>query len=254
MNFSPRRPWVQPCFDVREILRGFRPEWAPEPGTDLLTWTADDEGREGAGVRVALLDGDALCADPELSGASVISVDFTREGGERSEAQEHATRDLKLLVGQGRARIRGLVPRAALLHARVLTEEGGEASAAAEALRWARAQGAEIVALPLGMEDWSEQIAGEIDRGLAAGMCFIAAAGNGAPRPIDFPARHPGVLAVGGADRRGALLPSCCRSPRLDVIAPGYAAPEAGLLGRGSSVACVLAAGLLALRRGRCAR
>lgn len=254
MNVPARRPWLEPCFDVREIFRGFRPEWAPETGTELLTWTAEDEGREGAGVRIALLDGDALCADPELSGASVIREDFTGRGGDSAAAQEHATRDLKLLVGQGRARVRGIVPRAELLHARVLTEEGGEGRAVAAAIRWARARRAAIVALPLGMEDWSGQIAGEIDRGLAAGMCFIAAAGNGAPRPIDFPARHPGVLAVGGADQRGALLPSCCRSPRLDVIAPGYAAPEAGLLGRGSSVACVLAAGLLALRRGRCAR
>jgi hypothetical protein len=72
-----------------------------------------------------------------------------------------------------------------------------------------------------------------------------------------FPARHPSAIAVGAANAAGDLLPECSRWPRLDLIAPGCRIP-APIRGRiirkrsGSSVACVIAAGvaMLALSAG----
>jgi hypothetical protein len=236
-----------PKFDIRDALRGFRPHVIPEAGTELVRWSPELEGRDGAGVRIALLDGGACLADPDLAGAAVVSADFTGDPAGSPDDERHATRDLKLLVGQGRRSVRGLVPAAEVLHARVLTGEGGDPEAIARAIAWAFGEGAEIVLMPLGMDDFDAEIAAQIDRGLAAGICFFAAAGNGFPRPLDFPARHPGVLAVGAADWTGALLPSICRLPRLDRIALGCDLP--GLPGSGSSVASVLAGGVEALRR-----
>jgi subtilisin len=238
-----------PALEVRDLLRGFQPESVPEPGTRFVRWAAEFEGREGVGVRIALLDGGACLSDPDFSGAAIHSVDFAGESLDSPDDEQHATRDLMLLIGQGHARMRGLVPRAEILHARVLTGEGGDSEVLAAAIGWARQQGADIVVMPLGMESGDTDIAAAIDRGLAAGICFFAAAGNRHPRPLDFPARHRGVLAVGGADARGTLLASCCRSPRLDWIAPGHELPAPNIRGCGSSVACVLAAGVEALRR-----
>lgn len=236
-----------PIFDVQDALRGFRPRVLPEAGIELVRWSPEFEGRDGAGIKIALLDGGANGADPDLVGAAITYVDFAGDPADSSDAERHATRDLKLLVGQGRSVVRGLVPAAEMLHARVLTGEGGDPGAVAAAIAWACGAGAEIVLMPLGMDDFDIDIAAQIDRGLAAGVCFFAAAGNRFPRPLDFPARYPGVIAVGGVDSTGALLPSLCRFPRLDRIALGCDLP--GLSGSGSSVACGLAGGVEALRR-----
>lgn len=237
-----------PVFDARDVMRGFRPEIVPETGTEMVRWSPRFEGRDGAGVRIALLDGGASLADPDLAGAAITHVEFAGDPPDSPEDTHHATRDLLLLVGQGRCRVRGLVPAAEIFHARVLTAEGGDTGALAAAITWAQDKGAHIVVMPIGMEAADPTIAAAIDRALAAGICFFAAAGNGFPRSLDFPAAHPGVLAVGAADDRGALLPSCCRTPRLDRIAPGSSPPALALPGSGSSFACVLAGGAWALR------
>jgi subtilisin family serine protease len=241
-------------FDIRDVLRGFRPGHVPPSGA-LVRWSPAFDRCDGAGARVALLDGGADLAHPDLVGATIVSVDLA--GGPADDpadpadpaGQWHATRDLALLVGQGQGGMRGLIPAATLLHARVLTRDGGEPQALADAIVWARRAGARVIVMPLGMDAEDRSIAAAIDGGLAEGVCFVAAAGNGHPRPLDFPARHPGVLAVGGADARGALLPSCCRLPRLDRVAPGCDVPGPGAPGSGSSIACVLAGGVEALLR-----
>lgn len=232
--------------DLREVLRGFRPVMVPGAP---VRWSPAFDRCDGAGARVALLDGGACLAHPDLAGASIVSVDLAGGPVDAHADRWHATRDLALLVGQGRAQFRGLLPAATLLHARVLTRDGGEPRVLAGAIAWARREGAGVVVMPLGMDIDDPAIAAAIAGGAAEGVCFVAAAGNGHPRPIDFPARHPDVLAVGGADARGVLLPSCCRVPRLDRVAPGCDIPGPGAPGGGSSIACVLAGGIEALLR-----
>lgn len=240
------------CFDVRDVMRGFRPQHIPPGATRLVRWSPALDGRDGRGLRIALLDGSAAFDHPDLVGAAIEHADFTGRAapadGDAGDDPLHGTRDLLILAGQGRARVRGLAPGAHILHARVLASDGGDLDALAAGIAWACSARASVVVLPLGAEDDDAAVARELDRGLATGVCFVAAAGNGAPRPVDFPARHPGVLAVGATDERGVLLPSCCGGPRLDRLAPGTTLSRA-LPGSGSSVACVLAGGVEALAR-----
>lgn len=238
--------------DVREVLRAFHPEHLPERGTELVRWSSALDASEGAGARIALLDGGADLSDPDLEGAEIVTVDFV--GEPRSSAHElHGTRDLAMLVGRGRCRVRGLVPAARVLHARVLGDEGGEPAVLAEAIDWVVGEGAEVVVMPLGMADPDAEVATSIERGLVAGVTFLAAAGNRFPHPLEFPARLTAVVAVGATDPRGLLLPSCCRYPRLDRIALGEI-PVEGWRGGGTSVACVIAGGVEALRRAAAGR
>jgi subtilisin family serine protease len=233
-------------------MRGFRPQHVPSGTTRLVRWNSALDGRDGRGLRIALLDGSAAFDHPDLVGAAIERADFAgptaAAPGDAGDDPWHGTRDLLILVGQGRAQVRGLAPGAQILHARVLADDGGDLDALAAAIAWACAALVNVVVLPLGAPDDDAAVARELDRGLAAGICFVAAAGNGAPRPVDFPARHPGVLAVGATDERGVLLPSCCGGPRLDRLAPGTTLSRA-LPGSGSSVACVLAGGVEALLR-----
>jgi serine protease len=175
------------------------------------------------------------------------------------ETREHGTHSVTLLLGQGRAQIHGLVPYASVLLSKVVGINGvAKPLEVAYAIDWLITAGAHIVVLPLGDANEHGEISHAIEKGYDRHVFFFAAAGNSHPDPLMFPARHPYAIAVGAAGPRGNLLPECCRLPRLDLVAPGWkiAAPVPnGMIGRrsGSSVACVIAAGVAALMLSSCA-
>jgi subtilisin family serine protease len=189
---------------------------------------------------------------PDLRGAHLVVKSFAGAAGQ-AETLSHGTYSVTLLLGQARHKIRGMIPDARLLVANVV---GREASARAQAvtgaLDWMLSGGAQIVAMPLGSVDADDAIARRIDCGSEAGVLFFAAAGNRHPNAVLFPASHVSTLAVGAAGPAGNLLPECCRHPQLDLVAPGWRVPAVvrGQVVRrrsGTSVACVVAAGVGAL-------
>jgi subtilisin family serine protease len=222
-------------------------------GFRSLCWRESWERAEGEGVAAGLLDTRIDQTSPDLAGADLTIRNFTSGRKLAEQRRDHGTHSAAMLVGQGKARVRGLAPRARLLVAEVVESDGvATPEAVAAALDWLMEAGARIVALPLGGTDDRADIDESIARGHAGGAVYFAAAGNCHPDPVTFPARHPFAIAVGATDRRGALLAECCRRPRLDLTAPGFEIASA-VRGRmirrrsGSSVACVLAAGVAAL-------
>jgi serine protease len=167
--------------------------------------------------------------------------------------QDHGTSSVAMLVGQGDHQIRGIVPQARLLLATVVESDGvATPPAVVESIDWLVSSGAQIVGLPLGEPVERKEIAKQIEHGSECGVLFFAAAGNIYPEPLVFPARHPLAIAVRAADSHGNLLPECSRLPRLDLVAPGWKIPapvRGSVIGRcrGSSVACVIAAGVATL-------
>ncbi|MEZ4453072.1 MAG: S8 family serine peptidase [Nannocystaceae bacterium] len=204
----------------------------------------DDAGR---GRTIAVIDGvpDLEALDLEGGDLEVIRIGVEPD----APPDEHATHAASLLVD---ARI-GVVPRARLLAAGVTASDGRIAAAAvAEAIGWAIDRGAEILVIPLGDHADDAAVERAIDRAIARGRIVVAAAGNAHPRPLMFPARRPGVVAVGACDESGALLEGCSRTPRLDLVVPAREVIAAVARGReaprsGTSVAAALAGGLLAL-------
>lgn len=175
-------------------------------------------------MRIGLVDtgvGDA---------AALVRGCFGAPGGDA--LADHGDRSLALL--------RTAAPGAAIAVATVAAADGTIAPAAvAAAIDWLA--GADVIAVPLGSDRDEPEVAAAIDRALRRGATVVAAAGDSHPDPVMFPARHPGVLAVGALDRDGQLLPECNRFPHLALRAPGLAGDA-----RGSSIACVLAAAALA--------
>lgn len=173
-------------------------------------------------------------------------------GGERIAARRHVGAvGGDALADHGETSLRvacGAAPTApAVVFAAVAGAGGGiEAGAIVAALAWLIDVGVDVVALPLGRAEVDDDVARAIDRVLARGVPVLAAAGDSHPAPLMFPARHPGVIAVGAVDERGALLPECNRRPRLDRVACGVLAyrDRAGVAQRrrGTSIACVAAA------------
>jgi len=208
---------------------------------------------EGEGETVALIDGAPATDVEDLRGAALATIYMLPGAGDRS--CQHTTHAACLLIGQGAVATRGIAPRARLLAFSVVGRDGEIVpSAIADAIARALAQGASILALPLGDHAEHSEIAAAVAVALARGVTIVAAAGNAHPRPILFPARLPGVLAVGAVDADDRLLADCCRGPGLAALAPGLRITAQVAPGRvaprsGSSVATALVAGALALTR-----
>ncbi|MEL6342020.1 MAG: S8 family serine peptidase [Myxococcota bacterium] len=195
----------------------------------------------GEGICVGLLDTGLLPRHPTFHEKNVVYRDFTGEGG---DIHNHGTRDAALLVGEG-----GVCPEARLVVARVVSGMGRHMLAAG--VRWAIAQGAHIIAMPLGMGRVDRSAARALAEAAASGIQLFAAAGNRGPDRHLFPAHLPDVVSVTGARRDGSIISWCCRSAQVAVVAPGWNVPALGPPGAtisGSSPACVLAAGVAALR------
>lgn len=162
---------------------------------------------------------------------------------------QHATFAACVLVGQQH----GLVPGARLLAAAVTANDGCIVPAhVAAALDWARRSGADIIVIPLGDHHAHVDVQEAVNAALADDIAIVASAGNAHPHPLLFPARLPGVIAVGACDERGVLLEDSCRAPRLDLVIPGLeilaaVAPGHEAQRSGTSVATAIAGGVLTL-------
>ncbi len=81
----------------------------------------------------------------------------------------------------------------------------------------------------------------------ANGVCVVAAAGNGAGKPVLFPARLPSVVAVTAVDGQKRAYSYASRGPEIDVAAWGVAMNAAVPGGRravsGTSFATAVVAG-----------
>ena len=204
-----------------------------------------DDPERGFGRTIALVDGLPDLATEELIGAN-LSV---RVWGGATTPDSHTTFAASVLVG----RQHGLAPRARLLVAAVTADDGSIAPCdVAAAIEWAVEAGAQIVVIPLGDHRSHADVSAAVDFAIARGVVIVAAAGNAHPHPLLFPARLPGVIAVGACDERGELLDDCCRAPRLDLVMPALRILAATAPGReaersGTSVAAALAGGLLTL-------
>jgi subtilisin family serine protease len=219
----------------------------------LIEWKEEWKSGSGRGIVAGLLDTDFDENIPDLTGADRVVRNFSGCKNRIPQLMEHGTYSVATLIGQGNYQIRGIVPQTRLLVAKVIGADGvATPQSVAKAIEWLIANGARVIILPLGEAREHQEISLQLEKGSADGVVFFAAAGNYYPDPLVFPARHPMAIAVGAADVHGNLLHQCSRQPRLDLVAPGWKmpAPIRGRLVRrrgGSSIACVLAAGVAIL-------
>ncbi len=185
----------------------------------------------GQGVVVGLVDAALEPGVADLRGAQVQVHSLARRPGSGQALRDHGTCSATLLVGQGHRHLLGLVPRATLHIATIAEQDGvAEPARAAAAIDLLVSCGANVIAVPMGGREHEPALAAAVARAVAQQVKVVAAAGP-AGEPW-APACFPGVHSV--------------FEPRYHE-APAVAADGAISLRSGTSIACVITAGLVAL-------
>lgn len=158
------------------------------------------QGYDGQGVKVAVLDTGADLDHPDLVGRIEESKSFVA-GEAVDDGHGHGTHVASTIAGTGAAsdgKERGAAPGARLLVGKVLGNSGsGNDSDAIAGMEWAKERGADIVSMSLGSSDPSDgddPMSQAVDALSAdGGPLYVIAAGN---------AYDPGTIGAPGRGRR----------------------------------------------------
>ncbi len=105
---------------------------------------------------------------------------------------------------------------------KVLDENGfGYESDLAEAIRYAVDNGAKIISMSLGGDEYVAALKNACDYARSKGAILIAAAGNDGSEGVEYPAAFKSVVAVGALDKNDKLASFSNYGEELELVAPG---------------------------------
>ncbi|MFD9815970.1 S8 family serine peptidase [Streptomyces sp. NPDC059080] len=190
----------------------------------------------GKGVTVAVIDDGVNSHHPDLQGNVLSGKDFIDGGSvEPEDGDTHGTQMAATIAGHGHGSgdtegVKGLAPDAKILPIRDL---GRGANGYAPSIRYAVDRGASVINMSLtGPSSDGESEA--ISYALKHDVLIIAGSGNlgqGGPDAIQYPARYPGVVAVGGVGKTGEIWSGSNYGPQIMLTAPAVGIVSAGSSG-----------------------
>lgn len=243
-------------------------EYVQVMGLDLLK----EEGLDGSGVTIAVVDTPADTSVPELAAADITTTTPCDVGLNRPE---HATGTLSLLASPDY----GWAPKATFLHyaiptggqgreaddaQRALVKEkcGGESTNLAAVVNRALNDGADVINISLGSDldtiTMDTSLPYALVRASKLGVPVVLASGNDSGERVSDEAATNGAVAVGATTLDGTTTDFSNQGPGLTIMAPGVSVvvrdPDGnGALTRidsnaqGTSFAAPLVTGTLAL-------
>lgn len=215
---------------------------------------------QGDGIIVAVPDS-GVSTHQDLRGNLLSGTDVIAggRGDGHDDRDGHGTGMAGLIAahGIGSEGALGIAPKAKILP--ILCSPAGregDTDALASAIEFAVAKGADVISISI-VGGASARLQQAVTAALMADVVVIAAAGN-APgsQMVGYPARHPGVVAVGGIDRDGARAEISVTGPEIDVVAPAVDIYSTSINGKyrkgtGTSDATAIVAGAAALIRSK---
>jgi subtilisin family serine protease len=236
----------------------------------------------GQGVTVAVIDSGVNPQVSDLVGSVISGPDLTGVGTPPSNPNwgMHGTWMASLIAGHGDngggSGIIGVAPQARVLSIRVITDQQDPGYARyqhepqarvqrelARAISYAVSHGAGVISMSLGYGRPSVAVRQALQDAYNHNVVVVASSGNlgdsAAARshaPYSFPADYPGVVGVAAVAQDGASAGFSSDNLSVEVAAPGVQVPAQGRDGRywlvsGTSPACALTAGVVALIRSR---
>ena len=238
----------------------------------------------GSGVKVGVIDTGIDKDHLDLRDNIVDGINYVKKGKGKlktdnwNDGDGHGTYVAGIIAAvDNDIGVVGVAPEVDLYIVKALDDDGyGYVSDVVAGIDWCVDKGVQVISMSLGGEAGTTAIESACANAYSLGVVLVAAAGNDGPKfdseytpgddSIDFPARYPTVIAVGGMintpnypdDRmwRSSVGPS------LELMAPasfilstwndgGYASKVEGPFGpdwiTGTSVACPHVAGTIAL-------
>ncbi|MEU8032049.1 S8 family serine peptidase [Streptomyces sp. NPDC049099] len=235
-----------------------------------LGLSAAQQQSKGEGVTVAVLDSGVVAGHPALKGRVTTGPDYRQDGLRPGDPD---------WGGHGTAMasdVLKVAPGARILAVRVTSDKDDEKTAAkdlehlrkggkspaAQGIRYAADHGADVISMSFGSADgfstYDDEETEAVAYALRKGVTLLASAGNSGDKLNDnsYPAGYPGVIAVAATQPGGGRAGFSTVHTYNDVAAPGVGIVSAKNTGgylkiNGTSPACALAAGVVALMYGK---
>lgn len=219
----------------------------------------------GAGIVIAVIDTGVDLNHPDLAGKILPGRDVVNGDNDPQDDVGHGTHvaGIAAAMTDNGAGVAGMGWDTLILPVKVLASDGfGTDVDAAQGIVWAVDNGANIVNMSLGGEDYSAALRTATDYAFAHGALVVSSAGNcGDPNdygqctrhnPIIYPAANPNVLAVGATTSSDERASFSEYGGFVDVTAPGVSIystfwNDMYRYLSGTSMASPLVAGLAAL-------
>ncbi|MFJ9813304.1 type VII secretion-associated serine protease mycosin [Streptomyces sp. NPDC101158] len=193
---------------------------------------------KGEGVVVAVIDSGVDDTIPDLRGQVLPGKDFSHlSGDENSDLDDHGTSMAALIAGTG-ARgteqgVFGLAPKARILPVRIpYNKERWQqtnrvddtfSQGMAKAIRFAADSQAKIINVSVADRTApGPELAEAVRYALSRNKLVFAGVGNSADKgnPVEYPAATPGVVGVGGLNKKAAWWSKSQTGTQVDLAAP----------------------------------
>ncbi|MDH6126685.1 S8 family serine peptidase [Kitasatospora sp. GP82] len=186
---------------------------------------------QGDGVIVAVIDSGVDASHPDLTGQVLDGYDPSGKGLNAHPTDPHGTSMASAIVGHGHGAgnaegALGLAPGAKVLP--IYKADASDRSADAEDIKWAVDHNAKIINMSIGGTMPDAQMADAVAYAAKHDVLIVAATGNNGVTPVDYPARYPGVLAVGASDQDRKIWSQSNYGPEVLLSAPGTRIVGAG--------------------------
>ncbi len=222
---------------------------------------------KGKGVTVAVIDTGVNGDHPDLAGNVLPGLDDAVKPADPAngwvDGDGHGTAMAGIIAGHGRDGgsngVLGIAPEAKILPIRTKNAEGDPVQTSQKAFDFAINGGAKVINMSFGTGDGGSVPAMEMymNKAFDNDISLVAAVGNlPETTAVDFPANHPGVIAVAGVDRNGNHSKISTTGPLVVLSAPSddiiTTSKDGGTEGgSGTSNATAIVSGAVALLRAK---
>ena len=210
---------------------------------------------QGEGVKIAVLDTGCDLDHPDLINNLLPGANFINCGAPPEDDNSHGSHCAGIICAENNdIGMVGVAPKAKIMPVKVLDKHGsGDLVAVTAGIKWALANGADIIAMSLGCPAPVAQVRAACQLANQAGVPVFCAAGNaGKTKDVFYPACYPETIAIGAIDESFSRSSFSNTGVNLDFMAPGSnifsTIPDNwyGVMS-GTSMACPFAVGVAAL-------